>query len=188
MSAVGVVVDGSPRRDGNGAALAAAVTGAVGGDWERSRLYDMEITPCRACLICRAGGRCPIEDDVPALLAAVHGSRYLLFVSPLHFTSLSAPMIAFISRLQAVWNSGAPGGGPRVGALAVTGGSRYPAMFRPAASVARAAFKTLSARYAGMVGVADTDRLPAAENASALRRARLLAAKMRDATGGSGSV
>lgn len=181
QNTVAVVLNGSPHRHGNGMTLAAAIVRAIGGGMDALHLYDMKIAPCRACLSCLEDGCCPIMDDMPAVLTAISGADYVILASPLHFTSLSAPLIACISRLQPLWRSPRRVLTPvkrRIGALVVTGGGTYPEMFRPARSVALAAFNTLRTEYAGMLGVAETDRLSAADNPAALTEAEALAEKM----------
>lgn len=180
-NAVAIVLNGSPHRHGNGMTLAAAIVRAVGGGMNVLHLYEKNIAPCRACLSCLEDGRCPIMDDMPAVLTAISDADYVILASPLHFTSLSAPLIACISRLQPLWRSPQHVLSPakrRIGALVVTGGGTYPDMFRPARSVALAAFNTLRAEYAGMLGVAETDTLSAADNPAALAEAEALAMKM----------
>lgn len=174
-----LVLNGSPRVGGNGMALAGAFLEALGGAHTRLDLYKRAITPCVACGICHSTGVCLLPDAMPEILDHIAGADVILVASPLHFTSLSAPVIAFFSRLQPFWN-GAAQLPPRNrhGILAVTGGSRYPEMFRPARSVSAAAFKTLGVPFHGMITASGTDSVPARENSEALGEARALAASI----------
>lgn len=174
-----LVLNGSPRPDGNSMVLARAVADAMGGEADEEALYRRKITPCRACGACERALPCPLADDMPALLLRLASADVLIVASPLHFTSLSAPVIAFYSRLQPFWRSAERmretfSFRPREGVLAVTAGSHYPEMFRPARSVTAAVFNTLRIRFAGMATAADTDRVPAAANAEATAVARSL--------------
>jgi hypothetical protein len=124
---------------------------------------------------------------MPALLAEVARSNVMLVASPLHFSSLSAPVIAFYSRLQPYWRHGRaigpaarPAAGPARGVLVVTAGSRYDGMFRPARSVTAAMFNTLGIRFVGMATADDTDKTPVKHNAAACAEARKLGKLLRN--------
>jgi multimeric flavodoxin WrbA len=108
---------------------------------------------------------------------------FLIAASPIHFSSLSAPLIAFFSRLQPFWPARRRGEAPlprrpRQAALAVTGGSDYDGMFDPAHSVAAAAFTVLGIPFAGMAAAGGTDNRPAGDNPEALAAAAALAKRM----------
>ncbi len=185
-----LILNASPHRDGNVMAMARQFAAGLGGEAEYVHLYDLRIDPCRDCGPCRAGGACPLSavDDFPGVMARLERADLLVFASPLHFTSLTAPLVAFISRLQAFW-PGPPTDGPetlvppapqspRRGVLLLSGGSEYPRMFEPARAVAAAAFKTLRLAFAGMVAAADTDRRPALSQPEVVAALADLAAKL----------
>lgn len=172
-----VVLNGSPHPRGNGMTVAAVITSALGGEARVVHLYEKTIAPCRACAPCRGDDCRHAADDMPDVLRALAEADCIVLASPLHFTSLSAPLVACISRLQLFWRRPSPVLVPeklRLGCLVLTGGGEYPEMFRPARSVARAAFNTLGVEYAGMVGVPGTDGAPAASNPAALTEAEEL--------------
>lgn len=176
-----LVLNGSPHRDGNSMALADVVWKAAGHAGRVVHLYEENIMPCRGCGACAGGLCCPLSDAMPGLLAEIARSNVMLVASPLHFSSLSAPVIAFYSRLQPYWRHGAaigpaarPATGPDRGALVVTAGSRYDGMFRPARSVTAAMFNTLGIHFAGMVTADNTDKTSVRENAAARAEARKL--------------
>lgn len=178
-------LNGSPHVAGNGMALAGVMADALPGAKREVRLYDKSIQPCRGCVECFGDGySCgAIVDDMPAIIADVAQADFLIMVSPLHFSSLTAPLVAFISRLQPAWRKCQSGCGflpprRRLGALVLTAGSNYPEMFRPARSVALAAFNSLSIPFIGMAAAADTDRIPILENAAAVVEAKKLAERM----------
>lgn len=170
-----LVLNGSPRTDGNSAALAAAFVNALGGPTSRVDLYRSNITPCLDCGVCRGGGSCPIADAVPEVLELTAAADVVVVASPLHFSSLSAPVIALFSRFQPYWHGAALPARRRRGALLVSAGSRYPDMFLAARKVAAAAFKTLRIPFHDMVAVPDTDALSAGENRQAMAEVRELA-------------
>ena len=185
-----LILNGSPHTDGNSVFLARMVAAALGGHCRIVHLFGERLEPCRACLACRGGGACPIDDAMPAILDKLAGADFVVMASPLHFTSLTAPLVAFISRLQPFWHARNRGGavdgrppGRQSGALVVTGGANYPNMFRPARSVALAAFKSLDIPFAGMLAVPDTDRVPARDNFAAHAEAAALADSLRTMRG-----
>lgn len=189
-----LVLNGSPNAAGNGAHLAGLILDALDGPFESVFLYERKIIPCRDCGVCAAGGNCPLVDDMAQILNTLFRSDVVLLVSPLHFTSLSAPLVAFISRLQPFWQAEKAGwsfplltGQRRRGGLVVTAGSEYPGMFEPARAVGAAAFKTLGIRFDGMVAAASTDQTPAAENSIVVADAKWLAEKMLERVGRSHS-
>lgn len=183
----GLILNGSPRSDGNSMCLASAMLEVFGGGTV-AHLYREDIRPCLGCGRCDGGAPCFIDDAMPRLLALLSEARLVVVASPLHFTSLTAPVIAFYSRLQPFWRARRAGAallpeGDRRGALAVTAGSEYANMFAPARSVTAAAFNTLPLPFAGMATAAGTDAVPAKENAVALNGARELAAAMVESLG-----
>ena len=164
--------------------LVQAMLAVFGGGGDVIRLYQAPPRPCRACGGCVSGLPCLLDDALDGFRERLERADFLLVASPLHFSSLSAPLIAFFSRLQPFWQAsrrGAPiipPGRRRLAALAAAGGSDYPSMFEPARKVAAAAFVTLGIPFAGMATASGTDRLPAARNALALALAADLAEEM----------
>lgn len=180
-----LILNGSPHPDGNGMRLASAMLEVFGGG-EVAHLYREDIRPCLGCGRCDGGIPCFIDDSMPGLLALLSEARLVVVASPLHFTSLTAPVIAFYSRLQPFWRARQAGAAllperVRRGALVVTAGSEYANMFVPARSVTAAAFNTLPLPFAGMATAAGTDEIPVDENIAALNEARKLAAAMVEA-------
>lgn len=164
--------------------LARIVSEGVEGEVEVVHLYDENIGPCRGCGGC-ASGTCVLKDGMERIMRRVAQTRCLVLASPLHFTSLSGPMVGFIGRLEPWWRNGWAGGNPgdvRFGVLVVTGGSTYGNMFEPARAVAAAAFRVLGVEFSGMATAAGTDAVGVEENGAALDEARelgrLLSAKI----------
>ncbi len=183
-----LVLNASPNPGGHTMRLADAVLAHLPGEWRVVHLYREAITPCLACGCCAEGGACPLPDSMPALVGALAACDFLLLASPLHFTSLTAPLIAFFSRLQPFWQAGKRGIAllppkRRIAGLAVTAGAEYRDMFRPARSVAAAACNSIGAPLAGMATAANTDTLPVEQNPAALGEAAALAKAMLERGG-----
>ncbi len=178
-----LLFNASPNPDGHSMRLAMAVLAGLPGTCETVHLYGKNITPCLDCGCCSQGVPCPIADDMPALVEAMKQADFLLFASPLHFVSLTAPLIALYSRLQPFWharraNPDLTFGTVRAAGLVVTGGSSYTNMFEPARAVTAAVCISLGIPFAGRATAANTDGQPIAENESALAEGAGLAKAM----------
>lgn len=78
---------------------------SAGGQVEAFYLPQMSIESCRQCDergwgTCRSEGRCCIEDDLHALVAAIRAADVAVFATPVYFGDLSESMRAFTDRLR----------------------------------------------------------------------------------------
>lgn len=186
MSAKNIAVfNGSPAPGGKSMRLAGAVLDALDDGGRIVHLYGASVAPCIDCGHCATHMECIFQDDMVEYGARLAAADVVLVVSPLHFVSLTAPVVAFYSRLQPLWQARRRGaGGPsrcRVGGLVLTGGSSYRNMFEPARAVTAAVFNSIGVRFVGMATAADTDTVPIAENVEALAAARKLGEALREA-------
>ena len=100
-----LILMGSPRRNGNTAALLAPFCGelaAAGLETETVWLYDRDIRPCTACRRCQEDWTvfgCPQADDVPDLFDRVLGSGLLVLATPIYSWYCTPPMKALLDRL-----------------------------------------------------------------------------------------
>jgi multimeric flavodoxin WrbA len=101
-----IAIYGSPRRDGNSAALLRqAVAGArqAGAEVEEVFLRDYKISPCLEIYNCRKTGECAIRDDFPKILSKLDASAGIMLTSPIFFYSVSAHTKIFMDRCQSLW-------------------------------------------------------------------------------------
>jgi multimeric flavodoxin WrbA len=101
-----VAIYGSPRRDGNSAALLRqAVAGAREEDAgvEEIFLRDYKISPCLEIYNCIKTGECAIRDDFPKILEKLEESDGIMLASPIFFYSVSAHTKIFMDRCQSLW-------------------------------------------------------------------------------------
>lgn len=101
-----IAIYGSPRRDGNSAALLKqAVAGArqQGALVEEVFLRDYKISPCLEIYACIKAGECGIRDDFPEILAKLEASTGIMLASPIFFYSVSAHTKIFMDRCQSLW-------------------------------------------------------------------------------------
>jgi len=99
-----VILEGSPRADGNTAALTgpfAEELRALGAGTERFRLYDMKIQPCIACRACQKDHGifgCSQQDDAQRIFDAVLAADILVLATPIYSWYCPAPMKALLDR------------------------------------------------------------------------------------------
>jgi multimeric flavodoxin WrbA len=102
-----LIVKGSPRENGNSAALAdqlAAGAKAAGAQVETVYLHGLEIGPCDGCDFCQdaADGGCVIDDDMQALYPKVREADALVYASPIYWFTVSAQIKLFMDRCYAL--------------------------------------------------------------------------------------
>lgn len=117
-----VIVQGSPRRQGNSSLLADALKEGILASFDgvvdacdmqvgSQSLAQVEvfspqshkIAPCIACERCLKTGECVQKDDFDLLAAALEAADVLIWISPLYFGGVSAQLKAIIDRFQMLW-------------------------------------------------------------------------------------
>ncbi len=101
-----IAIYGSPRRDGNSAALLKrAVAGArqQGADVEEVILRDYKVSPCLEIYQCIKTGECAIRDDFPKILEKLEASDGIILASPIFFYTVSAHTKILMDRCQSLW-------------------------------------------------------------------------------------
>ena len=99
-----VLFNGSPRKNGNTAALLACVgrtLEAEGWEVETVQLSSAKIHGCRGCQACakRRDGRCAFgDDDANALIDKIMAADAVVMGSPTYFTDVTAELKALIDR------------------------------------------------------------------------------------------
>ncbi len=100
-----LVLRGSPRKNGNSAALAdQVVKGAreAGATVEEALLDRMSIRPCNACDLCRTKGQCVIQDDMQTLYPMLQEADAIVIASPVYYFTMSAQVKLCIDRWYAL--------------------------------------------------------------------------------------
>ena len=96
---------GSPRKDGNTAALLASfLEGAAskGHSGETVHLHEKKILPCAACNTCKKDGKCILSDDMTALYPLVVEADVIVHAFPIYWWSIPAQTKLFQDRLYAM--------------------------------------------------------------------------------------
>ena len=99
-----LILLGSPRIDGNSTRLAYAFADAAsrhGHAVQSLRLAALRIAPCDGCRRCweKASRPCVIRDDMDSIYPLLRAADVLVFATPLHFYTWSAPLKLFTDRL-----------------------------------------------------------------------------------------
>ncbi|MDR2502575.1 MAG: flavodoxin family protein [Oscillospiraceae bacterium] len=173
-----LIINGSPRRNGDTAALIAQLRRHLSGEIAEVSAYYAKITPCIDCRACWKRRGCAISDDMNIIYADDFDA--IVLATPVYFSDVPGPVRSLMSRFQ--WTH------------AARHGLREPAVFRPkkagvilaaggkgnadgALRPARILLNILNA--AGVedhtVISANTDDLPAAGDTTALAGVRNLA-------------
>ncbi len=102
-----VVLNGSPRRNGNTSALVKAFAeGAesVGNTVTEFFLDDMEIHGCKGCFGGHSSRKCPCvqKDDMVKIYPAVKECDVIVFATPLYYWNMSGQIRTAIDRLFAL--------------------------------------------------------------------------------------
>jgi multimeric flavodoxin WrbA len=96
---------GSPRKNGNTAALLDAVLGGLrdGGmkTGEPVFLNDRNIRPCQGCNSCKKNesGMCVVQDDMQEIYPSIAGADMIILATPIYWWSVTAQMKLLIDRL-----------------------------------------------------------------------------------------
>lgn len=99
-----LILLGSAREDGNSTRLAYSLADAaslVGHDVQSIRVPALDIAPCDGCGECwkPASTPCVIRDDMDSVYPLVRKADVLVFATPLHFFTWSAPLKTLVDRL-----------------------------------------------------------------------------------------
>lgn len=100
-----LIIGGSPRTDGNSAALCeqfAKGASEAGNQVEYISLSGKKIGFCTACYACE-GGECPQKDDVPGIIAKMLDADVIVLATPVYFYTMSAQLKALIDRSVMVY-------------------------------------------------------------------------------------
>lgn len=98
------ILMGSPRPDGNTAALLAPfleTCGAMGAETQTISLYDRAVNPCLGCMSCQDrmdGPGCVQDDDFENIFQVMAASDVIVLATPIYAFFCTAPMKALLDR------------------------------------------------------------------------------------------
>jgi multimeric flavodoxin WrbA len=99
-----VIVQGSPRPDGNCGILSGWAEEAAQETGRTSRViypHDLDIHCCIGCYQCYNTGTCVFDDDMESIINAVRGAGLLIVCSPVYTNTVPAGLKLVIDRMQA---------------------------------------------------------------------------------------
>ncbi len=105
-----IVISGNRNPEGQTARAVGALVGGAedaGSSVKTFYLPKMNLERCRQCEdhgwgLCRAEGRCVIEDDFSGLVDEIKGVDGVVFATPVYFSDLCESLRAFLDRLRRV--------------------------------------------------------------------------------------
>ena len=174
-----LILNGSPRKNGDTAALLAAVKNGLEGEIMQIDAYYANISPCIDCRMCRKKSGCAINDDMNGVYSFLEACDNVLIASPIYFSELTGRLLDVGSRLQTYFSARrfrgeTPEIKPKKGAVILTGGgSGKP---QKAYETAVCLLHMMNAYDIGeLVCSFDTDRIPAATDKEAIEAAEKIA-------------
>ena len=177
-----VIFNGSPREEGDTAALLETFRPGLGGEFREFNAYRSGVSACTDCRWCFSHGNCRFQDGMDDILQAAEEADILLIASPLYYSTLTGPLLSLFSRFQVLYAARfagrhtAPSGKLGAALFAAGGDSKD---LSPAVRVSRIILRQLGAEFLGYAGAFDTNHLPAREDAAALQTVKELADAVR---------
>ena len=95
-----LILNGSPRNDGDTAALIQQLLMHLQGEYRIYDCYSSDISPCTDCRCCRALPYCPKEDTMQEIYSDLTECDNLVLASPVHYAELSSGLLKAASRFQ----------------------------------------------------------------------------------------
>lgn len=95
-----LILNGSPKRNGNTVALIGAFTKHLNGDVRVVSSHFDNISPCLDCRYCWDNPGCIINDDMQSVYPYLESCDNLVIASPIWFSELSGPLLTLASRIQ----------------------------------------------------------------------------------------
>ena len=95
-----LIFNGSPKRNGDTAALIREFTKYLNGDVRVVSSHFNNISPCLDCRYCWSNPGCIINDDMQDVYPYLEACDNLVIASPVWFSELSGPLLTLASRIQ----------------------------------------------------------------------------------------
>lgn len=150
-----LLINASPRKQGNTDIIVSKILGALGSraETEKIEINNLNFKPCQACGGCDETGLCILDDDLKPVYSKILNSDVIIFGSPIHFGSLSAQAKMLIDRMQPFWVSKirlkSRAIKPKKGFLILISGASKREFFDNAKSVIKNFFAVINAKYSG---------------------------------------
>ncbi len=95
---------GSPRKQGNTDVLLDEFlkgSQSRGHKFDKMYLYDMQLTPCVDCRVCKSGELiCKVKDDMQKLYPLIDKADLIVYATPLYWWGPTGPMKIVMDRIR----------------------------------------------------------------------------------------
>lgn len=125
----GVILNCSPRKNGNSEILSTTIAGALSlhSQVETIRIQDLTISACDQCdSHCLRTGHCITKDDMEKIYQHIETDDFTVIVTPVHFAGIPGYAKIMMDRCQKYWAQkrllGRHSVGPKTGFAALIGG------------------------------------------------------------------
>jgi multimeric flavodoxin WrbA len=108
-----VMFNGSPRKEGNTAAILKEVgrtCSEMGAEVDYFDLYQMDFKDCSACMGCKKGERCIQNDELSPALDKIRQADAIVIGSPIYMSAETATTKALLDRFYSFLAAGAATG------------------------------------------------------------------------------
>lgn len=178
-----IILNGSPRIDGNTSALVRMLMSQLEGEVFHVRTYEAKVQPCLDCRYCWTHPKCAIDDDMTEIYDWLMTANAVVLASPLNFSQLSGSLMSLLSRLQLFFagqyirQDGNPGMKNKKGLLllAAGGATKKPEL---AIRMSRPFFRELKAEYIGCVATMNTDQIKAEDDEEIAEQLKAMAVEL----------
>ncbi len=177
-----LIINGSPRRNGDTAYLIKKLTDKLEGKMETINCYTDNIKPCIDCRYCWRESGCIIKDD----MAKVYADDYdnLVIATPIYNSSVTPPLFGLITRLNYIYANKRFLGvkhsfkEKKGASILVGGGDGEPDM---ANRLIASMFKKLNVQYQGnQIFSLNTDSVPVVQDVEALAKLEIVAQRLNE--------
>ena len=100
-----LIINGSPRKNGNTTALVNKLTDNLQGEYKILNAYYCNISPCIDCRYCRDNIGCAINDEMQEIYDYILECDNILIASPIYFSEIAGKVLDFGSRLQTYFSA-----------------------------------------------------------------------------------
>ena len=95
-----LILNGSPRANGDTASLVEKLVNALEGDSHIVNAYKCNISPCMDCRYCWENDGCRICDEMQEVYSYIQMCDNIVIASPIYFSELTGRLLDVGSRLQ----------------------------------------------------------------------------------------
>lgn len=175
-----LILNGSPRDNGDTVSLIRLLTGKIKGDCKIVSAFSDNISPCIDCRYCRKNNGCVINDGMTEIYKYTEDCENIVIASPVYFSELTGPLLNVCSRFQAFYCSrrflnAEPVSKKKKGGVILVGGGD--GSFDTAEKTAKILLKEMGCEmFFPSVFSRNTDDIPASEDKTAAEEIFKLAA------------